>query len=311
MGKTKIGWTEHVWNPIRGCSKVSEGCKHCYAERMAARFCGKGEPYHGLIDPVTRSWTGRVELIESKLDEPLHRRIPTTYFVNSMSDLFHPSLTFEQIRQVWCGMTALSARHHTYIILTKRYERMADFFNYLHSKIWHEYGVDATETEGIPDVLHLPQPHIWLGHSYSNQRDADLGYGHLVNTPARIRFLSLEPLLGEIDLDSLLPGGLTRGKGGWCTGPDWVIAGGESGPDARPMHPDWVMALRDQCAGAGVPFWFKQWGSFGYWDQMPDESVRILDAAGELASDKPYYVGKKLAGDFLDGKQYKQRPEGW
>lgn len=275
---TKIEWVcgpdgtpGKTWNPIRGCSHApSLGCQNCYAERIAGRFCGLGpelkglppehtpdyetRPFYGFAKKVDgrARWTGRVELLRDKLDEPKSWRKPVPVFVNSMSDLFHESLPFEQIHEVWCAMTGPAARHHTYMVLTKRYERMVAFFDYLRDHICREYGVDATGRD-VPDILRLPQPHIRLGHSYANQRDAERGMGHLINTPAALRFVSLEPLLGPIQLRAACPD--------WHTFIGWVIVGGESGPGARPCDVQWIRDIVHQCRAAKVPCFVKQLGT--------------------------------------------------
>jgi protein gp37 len=224
---TKIEWAEETWNPTAGCSLASPGCTNCYAMRAAWRMGNnpKTPQYRGLT-MVTKAgpvWTGEVRLVEQKLAEPLKRRKPTLYFVNSMSDLFHESLPDEDIDRVFAVME--QATHHKYQILTKRAERMA---RYTQARYAH------------------PPPHIWLGVSVEDQRRADERIPHLLDARAAVRFLSCEPLL---ELLNLRP---------WIDRLDWVIAGAESGPSARPMELDWVRSLRDQCVAAGVAFFFKQ-----------------------------------------------------
>ena len=213
-----IEWTDATWNPVRGCTKISPGCAHCYAETFAERFRGvPGHPYEQGFDlrPIPR-----------KLAEPLLWTKPKTVFVNSMSDLFHKDVTDEYILAVVRVMRL--ANWHTYQILTKRSERLRDL---LETKLR-----DAAD-----------DPHIWWGVSVENRRHGLPRVDHLRAAPARMRFLSIEPLLEDI-------GSFDLGKIAW------VIVGGESGHGARPMDPAWVHSIREQCNVASVPFFFKQWG---------------------------------------------------
>lgn len=230
---TTIEWTDATWDPVRGCTKISPGCKHCYAERFAERFRGvKGHPFEQGFD---------LRLIPGKIGEPLRWKSPQRIFVNSMSDLFHDNVPLDYIKRVFAVMN--QAGWHPYQVLTKRAERL-----------------EAVASE-------LPwAPHIWMGVSVENG-DYLWRIDHLRRTKAYIKFLSIEPLLGPL------------GKINLC-GIDWVIVGGESGPGARPLQADWVADVRDQCQGAGVAFFFKQWGGFQKkrhgrqldgrtWDEMP------------------------------------------
>jgi protein gp37 len=215
---SKIEWTEATWNPVRGCTKISPGCKHCYAETFAERFRGvPRHPYGDGFDP---------RLVPEKLLEPLRWGSARTVFVNSMSDLFQDPIPDPYIAAV--ARIMLRANWHTYQVLTKRAERLKDLLaNELHD------GAAAR--------------HIWWGVSVEDRKYGLPRIDHLRAAPARTRFLSIEPLLedlGPVDL----------------TGIHWVIAGGESGPGARPMRKEWVEAIRDQCEEARVPFFFKQWG---------------------------------------------------
>jgi protein gp37 len=215
---TTIEWTDATWNPVRGCTKVSPGCKRCYAETFAERFRGvPGHPYEQGFD---------LKLIPASLALPFTWPRPRMAFVNSMSDLFHEGVPGAYVDAVVSVMQAAS--WHTYQVLTKRSDRMGE---YLRSR---RDDVEAS-------------PHIWWGVSVEDRRHGLPRVDHLRSAPAGLRFLSVEPLLedlGPIDL----------------AGIGWVIAGGESGPGARPMHPDWVRSVRDRCGAAGVPFFFKQWG---------------------------------------------------
>jgi protein gp37 len=215
---TRIEWTDHTWNPVRGCIKISPGCAHCYAETFAERFRGvAGHPYERGFDP---------RFVPEKLAEPFLWPRPGMVFVNSMSDLFLDRLPDTDIRRVVDVM--LRADWHTYQVLTKRSERLRDA---LRTTLR-----DAAEAA-----------HIWWGVSVENRKHGLPRLEHLRQAPARVRFLSIEPLLedlGPLDLSGI----------------DWVIVGGESGPGARPMEADWVRSIRDQCRLAGIPFFFKQWG---------------------------------------------------
>jgi protein gp37 len=215
---TTIEWTDATWNPIRGCTKISPGCKHCYAETFAERFRGvPGHPYEQGFD---------LKRVPAALPLPFTWPRRKMVFVNSMSDLFHEDVPEAYVDAVVAVMRA--ADWHTYQVLTKRSERMRDYLQA------HRDEVAAS-------------PHIWWGVSVEDRRYGLPRVADLRAAPAGLRFLSVEPLLedlGPIDL----------------AGIGWVIVGGESGPGARPMHPDWVRSVRDRCAAAGVPFFFKQWG---------------------------------------------------
>lgn len=280
---TAIEWTDATWNPVRGCSRVSEGCRNCYAERVAARFSGPGMPYEGLatIGKNGPRWTGEVRFAGEHLADPLRWRKPRRIFVNSMSDLFHESLDPDQIAMVWAVM-ALAPRH-TFQVLTKRAARAREVLGHpgFYDRVLKCAGLlrqkrpDLLQV-GISNPATFPARWIWVGVSVENQWAANERIPHLLETPAAIRFLSVEPMLGPIDFREV-PGfnrvGLDLSN--W-----WVICGGESGPGARPMKPEWVWPLRDQCRNARVPFFFKQWGGTNKkaagrkldgrtWDEMP------------------------------------------
>lgn len=256
MGKSNIEWTDETWNPIVGCSKVSAGCKHCYAERMAKRLVAMGaEKYLGTVGEDGH-WTGQTNMSHDDLNIPFRWRKPRRVFVNSMSDLFHESIPDEFIADVFHVMAVTP--WHTYQVLTKRADRM---------RSWATCA--ASRCLGVIPWPHLwPLPNVWLGVSVEDQAAAYARIPDLLQTPAAVRFLSCEPLLGPVDLGHFLchywRKGLTLGNY-----LDWVICGGESGPGARPMHPDWARSLRDQCQEAGVPFFFKQ-GSKANWENFKD-----------------------------------------
>jgi protein gp37 len=215
--QSRIEWTEQTWNPTVGCTKVSPGCKHCYAETMARRLKAMGvQGYENGF---------RLTLIPERLAEPLERRKPTTYFVNSMSDLFHEKVPFDYIRRVFDVMA--HAPQHKFQILTKRAERMAEYCR----------GVE------VPD-------NVWLGVSVENRKYGVPRIAVLRTIQAGVRFLSVEPLLEDVGAINL-------------EGIHWVIVGGESGHKARPMRKEWVDSVKRQCDQAEVAFFFKQWGAWG------------------------------------------------
>lgn len=347
-----IVWCEQTWNPLRGCTRVSAGCMNCYAESMAARFCGTGQPYEGTINPETKRWNGNIKLVPEHLQDPLRWKRPRMVFVNSMSDLFHESVPDEFIDQVFAVMALAS--QHTFQVLTKRPERMHKYFefHFTRSKCGR-LASDMTgirdDAAGIGDVrvsnMQFPLPNVWLGVTVENQQAADERIPLLLQTPAAVRWVSMEPLLGPVDLKH---GEWIPPQGGgskvnlfrpWETplpSLDWVIVGGESGTNARPMHPNWVRSLRDQCAAAGVPFLFKQWGewiprSSCYHQMESGRSLADIDPSCEIwkcirlnengkdgrdlenedGGDSAYMqrVGKKMAGRLIDGKLHDEYPK--
>ena len=301
--KTGIEWTDATWNPLRGCSRVSEGCRHCYAETVAARFSGPGQPYEGLADRARSGskWTGVVRLIEAHLTDPLKWRQPRRIFVNSMSDLFHESVPDEWIDRIFAVMAL--APQHTFQVLTKRPERMREYLTQRH-RFWNaflpfvgpgisthdkaeawcrENGVKRDERErriGIindgggfhyPNESAWPLQNVWLGTSVENQQTADARIPLLLQTPAAVRFVSAEPLLGPVNLHKALcrkvrPDVLTPTDvwGSECEPRGdlhWVIVGGESGPGARPCDLAWIRSIVQQCKAAGVACFTKQLGA--------------------------------------------------
>lgn len=233
---SKIEWTDRTWNPVTGCTKVSPGCDHCYAEGIARRFAG-GKAYPNGFD---------VTLRPHKLDAPLRWREPQKVFVNSMSDLFHDDVPDEFIAQVFAVMAATP--QHTYQVLTKRHGRMRSLLGHSDGQNLLELLHEERHAAALYDSV-WPLPNVWLGVSVEDQKRADLRIPALLDTPAAVRFLSCEPLLGPVDLF------------GVRNGLDWVIVGGESGPGARALDIEWVRALVEQCEQAGVPAFVKQLGS--------------------------------------------------
>ena len=273
---TKIEWTERTWNPVTGCTKVSPGCDHCYAEGIARRFAGSKAFPNGFD----------VTLHPERLDAPLRWRKPSRVFVNSMSDLFHADIPGEFVARVFATMAATP--QHTYQVLTKRHSRMR-FLLGNDGQTLLEYADDEAAAQALYDAG-WPLPNVHLGVSVEDQRWADIRIPALLDTPAAVRFLSCEPLLGPVDLKPWMVFSETTLSMELQHRLQWVIVGGESGPGARPMHPSWARDLRDQCQRTGVAFFFKQWGE---WAPTGEEIQRM---------------GKKAAGRELDGRTWDEYP---
>ena len=265
MGKTKIEWVKNpdgsdgeTWNPVSGCTKISSGCKNCYAESLAIRFWGK------------RKFTD-VQCHHDRLEQPLHWKKPRSVFVNSMSDLFHEDVPTGFIFNVLSVIRDCDT--HTFMILTKRPKRMklvlTTYYNNL-ERVGFKRG-------------NKPLENLWVGVSVENRKTAGIRVEQLIRTPAAVRFLSCEPLLGFVRMPDKNYFSNPLGK------IDWVIVGGESGAKARPMQLEAARQIRDDCTKHNIPFFFKHWGEF--------------NEAGER-------VGKKKAGNLLDGKQYLEFPKG-
>ena len=361
--KTNIEWTDYNWNFLRGCCRVSEGCRNCYAEGIAARFSGPGQPYEGLAvfkDHKAR-WTGEIGFFEDVLSQPLRWTKPRKVFVNSMSDLFHEKVTDDILDKAFAVM-ALTPQH-TYQILTKRPERMREWFYekwqpgleqqigrfhipaetvgedrrcqvsravddlVTEQKLIDFESDDVWTPEGSLKVLNFPWPlpNVHLGVSVEDQKTADERIPILLQTPAALRWLSMEPLLGHVDIHEWLPdewSGVARLESPYGDPPpiNWVVVGGESGPNARPMHPEWVRSIRDQCVAVGVPFFFKQWGE---WGDAVKNKVRATIVIEPNGATRPTHnalpspgsvwmckVGKHNAGRILDGREWNEMPEG-
>lgn len=334
--KSGIEWTDATWNPVTGCSKVSQGCKNCYAERDWARL--------GHLPAYTGRSFSDVRNHPDRLDQPFRWGKPRRIFVNSMSDLFHPDVPFQFIADVFAAMSATT--RHTYQVLTKRPERMLEFFAWLTyeggpcfgwpiqidpGRVWPQWkpyreGKQAGYDNCGPG---WPLENVWLGVSIEDQATANERIPLLLKAPAEIRWVSAEPLLGPIDLTNCehpnhsvmadyLQG--TDSRTGVDSGTvNWVVVGGESGPKARPMHPQWARSLRDQCRAACVPFLFKQHGEWIHDDDIDNCGLRapeIADAGQYFntfdwphENTESYRVGKKAAGRLLDGVQYDGYPQ--
>ena len=376
---TKIEWTDATWNPITGCSVVSPGCKHCYAMRLAGTRMQHHPSRAGLAIDTKEGpvWNGTVRLNEQWLDQPLRWKKARKIFVCAHGDLFHENVPDEWIDRVFAVMAL--APQHVFQVLTKRPERMRAYMDGAEGRTASQAlemapilkDISATGlvfSPGQSPSIYFkiwPLPNVWLGVSVEDQQRADERIPHLLATPAAVRFLSCEPLLGPVDLGTIqapryvpedhaldwkfncLETGdyyqFQDSMGVWEGGDgpyrdhkiDWVIVGGESGPNARPMHPDWARQLRDQCAAAGVPFLMKQWGE---WHPSRDhddrvygckETPRAIHTSG-AAEYRPAEVikligeswigddcngwagmcrlGKKAAGRLLDGVEHNGMP---
>jgi protein gp37 len=341
MADTNIEWSNKVWNPTTGCSRVSAGCDNCYAMHFARRFDGEGKGYDGTTRRTSRGtdWSGVVHQHEDRLEVPLKWRKPQRVFVDSMSDLFHPAVPVEFVDKVFAVMAL--ARQHTFMVLTKRPERMSAYLSQEDTKgrilliaglLLMNEKIHAAYCGKLAGKLGVwPLPNVWLGTSVENQEAADKRIPHLLETPAAVRFLSCEPLLGPVEFSDVTKrsDAVSRLGRNALSGIHWVIAGGESGHGARPMHPNWARSLRDQCSSAGVPFFFKQWGAYsvGY-DRDRDDpdwrqcsQVEAETPRGQwlnLAGGSGFHgervvralpVGKETAGRFLDGQEHNEFPE--
>lgn len=323
-----IGWTDATWNPMSGCTKVSPGCKHCYAERDWGRLAH-------LPTYVGRKFTD-VAWHEERLDQPVRWQRPRKIFVNSMSDLFHEAVPDEFIDKVFAVM--YHAKQHIFQVLTKRPERM---LSYLTSNNRACYWVTAARELGLKpdpknkaaqyDTSHFtgrrvddrfeahPLPNVWLGVSVEDQDAADARVPLLLKTPAAIRWVSMEPLLGPV---TLAEHGLHGGPGQL----DWVVLGGESGPRSRPMDPRWVKKTQAECAAAGVPFNFKQWGEYApatytavegepKQTAWTSEDPEVMNAKWHEPFDwgdgvGSVRVGTRQSGRLLGGVLYDEYPSG-
>ncbi|OJY25782.1 MAG: hypothetical protein BGP11_11210 [Rhodobacterales bacterium 65-51] len=368
-----IEWTDATWNPITGCTIVDAGCTNCYAMALAGSRL-RNHPSRAGLTRVTggrSKWTGEVRLNEQWMDQPLRWSRPRRIFVCAHGDLFHEAVPDEWIDRVFAVMAL--APQHTFQVLTKRPERARAYlmgFNCDGARclnIAHAAGCMMDNGDNAFDAVCTapwPLPNVWLGTSASDQASADLRIPHLLAAPAAVRFLSAEPLLGPLNLLVTDSRGqdISALRGIACDPTasevadqyyrtnrlDWVIVGGESGPGARPMHPDWARSLRDQCVAAGVPFFFKQWGEWGggsvnmttgapvfrafpnfqTWVNKASTWVNggiCLDAKGRQcrtgadmmrARDEDAFpvtimhrAGKSRAGRLLDGQTWDQMPE--
>tara|TARA_R110002074_G_scaffold253081_3_gene425088 strand:- start:8141 stop:9175 length:1035 start_codon:yes stop_codon:yes gene_type:complete len=339
---TKIEWTNATWNPITGCTLVSEGCRNCYAAELAVGRLQHHPSRAGLARRNAEGqakFTGEVRFNEGWLDQPLRWTKPRRIFVCAHGDLFHEDVPDAWIDRVFAVM-ALSPQH-VFQVLTKRPERMRDYFEPYSQR--RADGLSNAVLElgytGPLEALQWALPNVWLGVSVEDQATADARIPLLLDTPAAKRWISAEPLLGPVDFspkadatyqflsewygdEGFDPTGSQPRqlrRAGYFPRVDWVVVGGESGRGARPMHPDWARDLRDQCAAAEVPFFFKQWGAWLPEGQR-DAQNRERDAvwfADDCNEDELYlfvdgvdamHLGKKAAGHLLDGVEHREFP---
>ena len=320
---SKIEWTDATWNPITGCSVVSPGCTNCYAMGLAGTRLAHIPSRAGLTVPSKAGpvWNGQVRFNDEQATWPLRWKRPRKIFVCAHGDLFHESVPYAWIDRVFAVM-ALGPQH-TFQVLTKRSARMRAYVTApdVHTRVW-EWAVSIHDRFGQGDhtAFDWPAQHVWLGVSAEDQRRFDERVSDLYNTPAALRFFSFEPLLGQIDARGPLSTGAFR----------WAIVGGESGRNARPMHPDWARQLRDACAEAGVAFHFKQWGAWSAAidreqedsDWRADYSFKLNDRRSDIAwlnldGGRGFHgerfhvmrrVGKAAAGRLLDGVEHNGMP---
>jgi protein gp37 len=351
---SKIEWTDATWNPVRGCSLVSAGCTNCYAMKVAGRFSGAGQPYEGLTMATSQGakWTGEIRLVHELLDQPRRWRRPRRIFVNSMSDLFHEAVPDKFIAEVFCVMA--QATQHTFQILTKRPARMLDWLSKVKAlPIAGQrpgimvFPVDANLNVYVGQEDEWPLKHVWLGFSAESQHTFDERWLHVEPLAGHgwKTWCSAEPLLGHIDLSRALwpfkpcancpcpdPQADASQIEQCCREPEmlqpalhWVVAGGESGSQAQPVHPDWLRDIRDQCEAAVVPFFFKQWGEWqpagptmqlplDRWKEFPTGAAEARDVVcfGDAVHTPVQLVGRvgrKAAGRLLDGVEHNDYPE--
>lgn len=323
------GYNGETWNPIVGCSKVSEGCRNCYAEKMANRMSyllgSKGndilDTWVAYSDAIENGkWNGKTTLVKSQLTKLLSWKTPRIVFVCSMGDLFHESIPFEWTDQIFKLM--YKAKQHKFIILTKRPKQMIEYFKWV--------GDRAGCT--IYDMVPKKDSNLIFGVSVEDQKTADQRIPLLLYLPVKNRMISIEPMLGPVDLTPFLPlapkgetlrtdqylekegcsfpqqGEMSEGQRGLS----WVICGGESGHGARPMHPDWVRSVRDQCHEAGVPFFFKQWGEY-----LPQCQAHAFERDRQVQFQSPhnpdkmntyFKLGKHRTSNLLDGVKHENYP---
>lgn len=349
MGKTRIEWVQNPdgtqglsWNPVTGCTPISEGCQNCYAKRMANRFRGRfGYPEDKPF---------QVTLHPEKLNQPLRWKKPKRIFVCSMGDLFHEDIPFEFISAIFGVMAATP--QHNYIVLTKRPAKMKEFFEWLFSKAanypardrrtvpYDDERINILVMEalnrykiGVDVMRKWPLNNVWLGVTTENQARADERIPVLLQIPADVRFVSVEPMLEPVNLSKWIYCYVCANNGEHfnpvygkieecpvCDGDrpilDWVICGGETGPGARPMHPDWVRNLRDLCQAAGVPFFFKHWGEWKAAHRQSDvvdlSSLKDNQCVMKAQNGGHYLLtrtSRKRTGRQLDGREWNEMPD--
>lgn len=333
---SKIEWTHRqgtkseVWNMIRGCSLKSKGCENCYAMHFAHRFSQPGGPFEGLTRNTNSGvkWTGGIKLMPEMLNIPLKWKAPRTCFVNSMTDLFHEDVPFDFIDNVFAVMDCCP--QHTFIILTKRADRMLEYYN--EKREWRVGQLKYAYKSDDRDLSSWPLKNVWILVSAEDQDTFDSRVKDLMRIPAAVRGVSIEPQLGPISMFSRFESNEYNNF--------WVLNGGESGYKARAPHPDWFTTIRDQCKYAGIPYFFKQWGEWApdshvsyngpFLIHGPQHYLINIDGRGHIYRDLFDYdpaeeteprltkednawwmvkVGKHASGNFLDGVQHLEFPK--
>lgn len=310
-------WDE-AWSLVSGCTHVSPGCDHCWSAaetHMRANNPNEKVKARNQGLTVNSCFNGQIRLNNEFLDKPLRKKKPTVYAI--WNDLFHEDVPNEFLYKVFAVMAA--ANWHTFLILTKRPERMKEVVK----KIWPMFIGNVFNGT----VITGPPPNVWLGVTAENQEMADKRIPILLQTPAAVRFVSCEPLLGSVDLTHITPDNYTvmnvlEGCGHskkshaqsmpnlFCNKLDWVICGGESGSGARPMHPDWARSLVEQCNDVGTKFFFKGWGEWGPVDQnIKWDGKRGIGTFGHYAEGDLVRCGKKQSGRLLDGREWNEFPD--
>lgn len=322
--KTKIEWADATISPLYGCSKVSPACANCYAERLAARFSknpATAALYAGTVDDAGH-WTGRLNLLPHRMQQALRWKRPRRIFIASQSDLFHENAPEEFLDLAFAYMAV--ARQHTFLLLTKRAERLRSCISGadVQGRVMHAaFSCIPVDEESLDarSFATWPLPNVHIGVTVENQEQANARIPLLLETPAALRFVSIEPMLGPVSLREYYR---EEGRGTysvWLDYLDHVICGGESGPNARPMHPGWVRSLRDQCAGAEVPFMFKQWGEWAPHTKDVENECGEIQTTPRNRSGVNWHsfdgvsgvfrVGRAKAGRLLDGVEHLEMPE--
>lgn len=310
MGKTNIEWTQFTLNPFVGCSKCSPGCEHCFAERFAARLAKNPKmsaKYAGVVDDKGH-WTGHISQLDLSCFDKLPKK-PSRVFVGSMTDLFYDIDDYKHVNKVMDIFVQMEILcWHTFMLLTKRPENAIRFFQMKNDAYMQ---VDKIKKTAKLHLIKYKLPdNIWLGVTVCNQEEVDNKIPILLQIPAAKRFISVEPMLGPVDIMPYLQGNNKL---------DWVICGGETGKNARPMHEKWVKNLRDQCLETGIPFFFKSWGEWIPAYQKPNDFGNhngalkyelMIKFENDDFGNAFYKVGKKLSGHLIDGVEYRQFPEG-
>ncbi|MBA5778234.1 phage Gp37/Gp68 family protein [Stappia sp. F7233] len=348
---TDIEWSDATWNVVTGCAVVSPGCTNCYAMKLAGTRLQHHPSRAGLtqMSKAGPVWTGEVRFNEQWLDQPLRWKRPRRIFVAAHGDLFHEAVPDEVLDEVFAIMALCP--QHTFQVLTKRSKRMREYLRDPNTPFrvadmatvvgrhlpdghpgWQRGNWRASPIIGCTQPANWPLTNVWIGVSVEDQTRADERIPDLLATPTAIRFVSAEPLLGPVDFLAFQEGIPGNEWLTWLDGIDWIIVGGESGPDARPMHPDWARSIRDQCAAAGTAFFFKQWGEWAPqvgavdgWNIDDNPEISRFDHrdwegghwgepyrpmwCDEVDDDTVSRIGKSRAGRLLDGVEHNAMPE--